>query len=264
MARAHLAAVAIALPFFLAAWRDAALFAVGGAYERPGRKSKQAAPPLRPRRRGSDRRRRTSRRRYPLALAARAAADDKPAATLDRKNLLVYWLLTAASLWCRSTLGFGLLPPLFSIKMATLVYFRRADLPLMNRGDAAAATWIFRGDEHRAVGTSCTSAARAPSSTSRSSLLRAGVETGSRRRRGLRRERFASRDGFRLAATGPTSAPSRRRAPPSSRPQRRSAAASRAATRREHATFARRGRRDATAQTRRAAPRSVPFPPKES
>mmetsp|Transcript_3461 Transcript_3461/g.10716 ORF Transcript_3461/g.10716 Transcript_3461/m.10716 type:complete len:375 (+) Transcript_3461:128-1252(+) len=90
MARAHLATVAIALPFFLAAWRGAALFAVGGA--------------------------------YPLALAARAAADDKPAATLDRKNLLVYWLLTAASLWCRSTLGFGLLPPLFSIKMATLVY----------------------------------------------------------------------------------------------------------------------------------------------
>ena len=29
------------------------------------------------------------------------------------------------------------------------VYFRRADIPLMNRGDAVAATWIFRGDERR-------------------------------------------------------------------------------------------------------------------
>ena len=29
------------------------------------------------------------------------------------------------------------------------VYRRRADLPLMNRGDAAAATWTFRGDESR-------------------------------------------------------------------------------------------------------------------
>ena len=28
-------------------------------------------------------------------------------------------------------------------------YFRRADLPLMNRGDAAAGTWIFHGDESR-------------------------------------------------------------------------------------------------------------------
>ena len=28
-------------------------------------------------------------------------------------------------------------------------YFRRADLPSMNRGAAAAATWIFRGDEAR-------------------------------------------------------------------------------------------------------------------
>ena len=26
-------------------------------------------------------------------------------------------------------------------------YFRRADISLMNRGDAAAATWIVRGDE---------------------------------------------------------------------------------------------------------------------
>ena len=26
-------------------------------------------------------------------------------------------------------------------------YVRRAELPLMNRGDAVAATWIFRGDE---------------------------------------------------------------------------------------------------------------------
>ena len=144
MARAHLAPVAIALSFFLAAWRGAALFAVGGAYERPGRKSSRQR--RRCGRDDADRSEETNvtRRRYPLALAARAAADDKPAATLDRKNLLVYWLLTAASLWCRSTLGFGLLPPLFSIKMATLVYFRRADLPLMNRGDAAAATWIFR------------------------------------------------------------------------------------------------------------------------
>ena len=29
------------------------------------------------------------------------------------------------------------------------VYFRRADMSLMNRGDAAAATWIFSGDESR-------------------------------------------------------------------------------------------------------------------
>ena len=28
-------------------------------------------------------------------------------------------------------------------------YVRRADLPLINRGDAAATTWIFRGDESR-------------------------------------------------------------------------------------------------------------------
>ena len=31
----------------------------------------------------------------------------------------------------------------------SLQYFRRADLSLMNCGDAAAATWIFRGDESR-------------------------------------------------------------------------------------------------------------------
>ena len=28
-----------------------------------------------------------------------------------------------------------------------ILYFRRADTPLMNRGDAAAGTWIFRGAE---------------------------------------------------------------------------------------------------------------------
>ena len=33
-------------------------------------------------------------------------------------------------------------------------YFRRADLPLMNRGDAAAATWIFCGDTSHARGYS--------------------------------------------------------------------------------------------------------------
>ena len=30
-----------------------------------------------------------------------------------------------------------------------LTYFRRADISLMNRGAAAAATWIFRGDKSR-------------------------------------------------------------------------------------------------------------------
>ena len=30
-------------------------------------------------------------------------------------------------------------------------FFRRAELPLMNRGDAAAATWICRGNESRAT-----------------------------------------------------------------------------------------------------------------
>ena len=35
-------------------------------------------------------------------------------------------------------------------KVDTYMYFRGADLPLMNRGDAAAATWIVRGgDESR-------------------------------------------------------------------------------------------------------------------
>ena len=30
-----------------------------------------------------------------------------------------------------------------------VLYVRRAEVPLMNRGDAVAATWIFRGDESR-------------------------------------------------------------------------------------------------------------------
>ena len=32
---------------------------------------------------------------------------------------------------------------------AALTSFRRAELPLMDRGDAAAVTWTFRGDETR-------------------------------------------------------------------------------------------------------------------
>ena len=35
--------------------------------------------------------------------------------------------------------------PEYAFRVDDLLYLRRADLPPTNRGDAAAATWIFRG-----------------------------------------------------------------------------------------------------------------------
>ena len=41
------------------------------------------------------------------------------------------------------------LATLLNDAVSSAAYFRRADLPKMGRGDAAAATWIFSGDESR-------------------------------------------------------------------------------------------------------------------
>ena len=41
-----------------------------------------------------------------------------------------------------------------------LLYFRRADLPLMNRGDAAATTWIVRGERVRGYDVSAETSPR--------------------------------------------------------------------------------------------------------
>ena len=66
-------------------------------------------------------------------------------------------------------------------------YFRRADLPLMNRGDAAAATRIFPGEKsRRRRGRDADRPSRAPQ-------VRPGQSSGRRRPRRLRRRRRETR-----------------------------------------------------------------------
>ena len=95
-------------------------------------------------------------RRFIVVGGARIPINNTSRALAATASAIVVLVLFRVLLWLALISCLALLLPLahMALRPRTLAakYVRRADISPMNRGDAAAATWIFRGESRRRCG----------------------------------------------------------------------------------------------------------------